>query len=81
MHVRLKPHPGHTERMLDPGLIIDHEPLRQNMDDLLVRRDRHRPGCIHHSINIFMPDLAMLNRDQPVTVEPLYMAARNTYID
>ena len=48
VHLGLEPHARHADRIADAFLAVDDEFLRQHVQDLLVRRDRHGLGRVDH---------------------------------
>ncbi len=69
MDARLQPHARHADRLLDTVLIVDHELLRQHVDDLPVHRQRDRARGVDHALDVGGGDLAVLDRHDAVAVE------------
>jgi hypothetical protein len=50
--LRLETHAGHADRLADAFLVVDDEFLRQDVQDLLVGRDRHRARRVDHALDV-----------------------------
>ena len=68
-------HAGHTDRVLNAFLAVDHVFLRHHMQDLLIGRDRHRARRFDHRIDIARSDFAVADRDHADRVQGPDMAA------
>ena len=75
VHLGLEPHPGHADRVTDAFLAVDDELLRQHVQDLLIRRDRHRLGGIDHVVDIPVAHLLVAHTHDAVGVEAAHVAA------
>ena len=54
---------AHPERVLDAFLAVDDEAARQDVEDLAVGRDRHRPGDLGGPVDVLAGDLAAVTAD------------------
>ena len=52
------------ERILDALLAVDREPAPLDVEDLAVRRDRHRPRDLDRAIDVLAGDLAVMGGDR-----------------
>ncbi len=50
--LRLEPHARHADRLADAFLVVDDEFLRQDVEDLLVGRDRDRLRRVDHALDV-----------------------------
>ena len=78
MHLDLEAHTAHANRLADAILAIDHELLRQDMQNFLLGGDRHGARCFDHAIDIARADFLVLDGHHPVGVEAADMATGNT---
>ncbi len=58
-----------------PFLAVDDVFLRQDVQDLLVGRDRDRLGRIDHALDIALHHLLVLDGDDAVRIEAAHVAA------
>ncbi len=77
----LQPHPAHADRLADPLLVIDDEFLGQDVEDLLIGGNRHRPGRIDHPVHVRLGHLPFLDGGDAVGVETADMATRDAGMD
>src|SRR5215469_4801393 len=77
VHLGLEAHPRHADRVTDPFLAVDDELLRQHVQDLLIRRNRHRLGSIDHVLDIPVAHLLVAHTHDSVGVEATHVAAGN----
>src|SRR5581483_5214404 len=75
MDARLEPDARHPDRLLDPVLLVDDEFLRQDVEHLLIGRQRDRPRRVDHALDVALSDLPRPDGDDPVAVEALDVAA------
>src|SRR5690606_41899669 len=68
---------GHADRLLHPILLVDDEFLRQDVQDLLVRRDGHRTRRIDDALDVAGGHFLVADGDDAVRVEALHVAARD----
>ena len=61
--VDLEARAGHADRRADAVLLVDHEVLRQDVDDLAAGRERHRLGGVKGAAHVLAHDLAVLASD------------------
>ena len=61
--VHLEPRAGHADRRADAVLLVDHEVLRQHVQDLAAGRQRHRLGRVDRAAHVVARDLAVLAGD------------------
>ena len=81
MYIGYQPYPGHPQGILDTGMIINHVFLGQDMDDLLVIGYFNGLGRLDHSIDFLLPNLLIVDGDDPGRVKALDMTAGNADID
>jgi hypothetical protein len=81
VHLDLQARPEHADWILDPFLIVDREPPRQDVQDLSVHRDRHGFRRLDDSLDVGRGHFAVLDRDHPSAVEPLDVRPGNSGID
>ena len=81
MHLGFQAHPGHTQRFLDALLAVDNVFLGQDMQNLLVRRNRHRLGRVDHPLQIQAIHFPVLDRHDAVGIEAADVTAGNTHVD
>ena len=81
MDVDFEPYTAHAERYAHIALAVDHEFLIQDMQHLLVGRDRDRLGGFDHALDVLLGDLAILDRHHAARIDALDMAAGDTGID
>ena len=77
VHARLQAHPGHTDGLFDTFLTVDDEFLRQDVQDFLVRGNRHRARGIDNPVHVGGGDLFVADSDDTVRIQTANMAARN----
>src|SRR5450755_1341041 len=75
VYLRLQAHAGHANRIADSFLRIDDVFLRQDMQDLLVRGDCHRLGCVDYALDVTGTYFLVLDRDNSVGVQAADVAA------
>ena len=75
VHLGLQAHAGHAERLADAFLRVDDEFLRQDVQDLLVGRDRHRLRRVDHAVDVAGCDFLVADRDDAVRVQAAHVAA------
>jgi hypothetical protein len=73
----LEPQRAHPERVLDALLAVDLEAAPLDVEDLLVRRDRDRPGDLDRPVHVLAGDLLAgpADRDLARRVEALDVLA------
>src|SRR5262249_18430452 len=62
MHRGLETAAEHAHRIRDAALLVDHEFLRDRVQDLAVRGQGRRSGRFQYSIDVLARDLAVLAR-------------------
>jgi hypothetical protein len=75
VHPRLQAHAAHADGLADALLVVDDEFLRQDVQDLLVRRDRHRAGGVDDPVDVRLHHLVLLDGGDAVGVQAADMAA------
>ena len=80
VHLGLETHARHADRLADAFLIIDDEFLRQDVQDLLVGRNRHGARRIDHAIDVIGRHFLVADRDDAVRVETAHMTAGNARV-
>ena len=75
--VHLEARARHAGRVADAVLVVDHELLRQHVQDLAVHRDRDRLGGVDHAAHVLLVDHPVLvgHRDHAARVEALDVGA------
>ena len=83
MDVHLEPRAGHADGRADPVLLVHDEVLRQHVQDLAARRQRHRLGRFDRAADILARDLPVLagDRDDAAAVEPLDVRTGQREVD
>ena len=81
MHLRLEAEAAHADRLTDAVLVVDDEFLREDVQDLLVGRDRHRARGLDDAIDVHRRHFLVLDRDHAIRVETLDVAAGDSRID
>src|SRR6185312_15294800 len=78
--VHLQPHADHANGVLDAALFIDNELLRQKMDSLTIRRQRHRACPLNRLTHVVAIDLARTRtkRNASTAVEAADVRPANT---
>ena len=75
VHLGLETHTRHADRLADAFLMIDDEFLREDVQDLLVRGNRHGPRGIDHAVDVAGRYLLVADRHDAVRVEAPHMTA------
>ena len=83
MYVDFEASTEHAHRVRDATLIVNRKFLRKNVDDLAVRRQRHRPGRFDSAPYIIRVDFTRprWNRSHTQAVEALDVAAGQSHIN
>ena len=63
VHLHFEAHAAHAERLAHVLLAVDDEFLRQDVQDLLVVRDRDRLRRLDHAVDVGLRDFLVLDRD------------------
>ena len=66
MNFRFQPDTGHSDRLANALLVIDDKLLRQDVQDFLIGRYRHRACRIDHSVDIAGTDFLVADGDDAV---------------
>ena len=80
VHLGFEPDTGHAHRLLDTFLAVDHEFLRQDVQNFLIRRDGHRLGGINDPINISLGHFTIAYSDNAMGVQALDVTTGNAGI-
>ena len=77
MDVHLEPGARHADRCADAVLVVDHEILRQHVQNLASGRQRHGLRGVDRAPHVVARDLAVLarDRDDAAAVEPFDVRA------
>src|SRR6266704_2575375 len=75
VHLDLEPYAAHAERLAHAVLAVDDEFLGEDVQHLLVGRDRHRARRFDGALDVDRRHLLVLDRDHPRRVEALDVAA------
>jgi hypothetical protein len=59
-----EPRAEHAEGIVDAPLLVDHELLRDGVEDLAVRRQRRRLRRLERALDVLAGDLAVLAGDR-----------------
>ena len=81
VHLHLEPHAAHAERLAHVLLPVDDEFLRQDVQDLLVVRDRDRLRRLDDAVDVGLRDFLLLDRDHAARVEAADVAAGDAGVD
>jgi hypothetical protein len=81
VHLDLEAHAAHADRLAHAALAVDDEFLGQDVQDLLLGRDRHRARDLDHALDVERRDLLLLDRDHAAGVEALDVAAGDAGVD
>src|SRR5690606_9754220 len=81
MHLGFKTHTRHAQRLFYAFLGIDDVFLWQNVQYTLIGRNRHRLGCINHTIDVSTCHFTVANCYDAVGVHAANMAACNAGVD
>ena len=78
MRLHLEPAAGHTDRILDALLAVDHVAAGNDMDDLPVVGNGYGPGRIDHTGDVVLADLPVGagHRDHAPAVLAEHVGAR-----
>src|SRR6185369_13211310 len=81
--VDLEARAGHADGRADAVLFVDHEVLRQHVDDFAAGRQRHGLGGIDRATHILARDLARFagDGDHTAAVEAVHVRAGQTEVD
>src|SRR5690606_27094606 len=80
VHLGFEAHARHADRLANAFLAVDEKFLRQDVQDLLVGRNRDRPRGIDHALDVFRSHFLVANRDDAVRVEAAHVAAGNARV-
>src|SRR5207247_11310919 len=75
VHLDLEPYAAHAQRLAHAVLAVDDEFLGEDVQHLLVGRDRHRARRFDGALDVDRRHLLVLDRDRPRRVEALDVAA------
>jgi hypothetical protein len=81
MNPSFQPHPGHSNRVFDPILIVHDEFLRNDVNHLSIHGHGYGAGGIDHSLHIIRADLSIFYGNHSVTVNPSDVSTCNPRID
>ena len=81
VHFDFQAHAAHAERFAHVFLAVDHEFLRQDVQDLLVGRNVDRTRGFDHPVDIQLRHFLVLDRHHAVRVEALDVAAGDAGVD
>ena len=81
MRLHLQTHAAHPDRLTNTVLAIDDEFLSQDMQDFLIRRNRHRLGGFDNALDVALSDFFFLDRHHAIRVEALDMATGDTGVN
>ena len=81
VHLGLQADAAHAERLADAVLLVDDELLGQDMDDLPVHGDGDGLGGVDDAAHVLLGDLAVLDGDDALGVDPLDVAAGDPGVD
>ena len=74
-------HAGHAEGLLDALLVVDDVFLREDVQNLLIRRNSYRSGGVDHPVHILLLHFVLAYGDDSVRIQALHMAAGNPRVD
>ncbi len=77
VHVRLQLRAGHADRVVDAVLVVDHELLRQDVEDLALGGDVHGARRRHDALHVLARHLVIPpgDRHHPAAVETPHVRA------
>ena len=75
VHLRFQAHARHADRLADAFLAVDQEFLRQDVQDLLVGRNRDRARRVDDALDVFRRHFFVADRDDAVRVQAAHVAA------
>ena len=81
VHLGFQAHTGHAHGLLDAFLVIDHEFLRQDMQDFLIRGYGNRLGRVDHPVDIGLSHFPVADGHNAVGIQALDMTARDACVD
>ena len=83
MHVDFEPCAGHPDRRADAVLLVDHEVLREHVENLAPRWQRHGLRGVDRAPHVVPRDLAVLagDRNHAAAVESLDMGTGQREMD
>ncbi len=73
--LRFEPHARHADGLADAVLRVDDEFLRQDVQDLLVRGNRHGARRVDHALDVALRDFLVADRDDAVRIQAAHVAA------
>ena len=81
VYLGFQTHARHADGIADPLLIVDDELLRQDVQDLLIRRDGHGAGGIDDAVHVQLGHFVVANGDNAVGIEAADMATGDAGIN
>ena len=81
VHVDFQAHAAHAERFAHVALAVDDEFLVQNVQHLLIGRNRNRFRGLDHPLDVLLRHFAVLDRHHAARVDALDVAARDAGIN
>ena len=81
MHLDFEPDSAHAQRVVDVFLAVDDEFLWQDVEDLLIVRNRNRLRCFDDAIDVGLRDFLLLDRDHAARIQAANVTAGDTRID
>src|SRR5687767_2851934 len=83
VHVHFEPAARHADRHRDPVLVVDHEVLREHVEDLAAAWQGDGAGGVDGAFDVFPGDFAVPagHGDDAATVEGLDVGARQRQVD
>ena len=81
MHPRLQTDPAHPQRLANPVLVINDELLGENVNYLAIHGDGDGLGGVNDPFHVLRGNLAVLDGDDPLGVEPLDVSPRDSGVD
>ena len=73
VHLGFEAHARHADGIADAFLAVDDEFLRQHVQDLLVRRNGHGLGRVHHVLHVDVAHFAIADRDHAVRIQAAHV--------
>ena len=81
MHLHFEAETAHADRFADAVLVVDGKLLRQDVQDFLIGRNRHRPRCFDDAVDVHRRHFLVLDRHHAVRIEAADVAAGDTGVD
>ena len=81
VHLGLKTHSAHPQRLANTVLVINDELLRQDVYHLAIKRHSNSTRRVNYPLDIRLSNLTVFYRNNAITVETLDMTASNAGVN